>query len=147
CLLGVYLDGKNSQIIKPPTCQLETSIVFCEDYRTEFNLFDFDKVQRYIRLSEMLRFKDENEFDDAMRIMSWCDEVFILIDIYPQASSKIVMDFFIKRLIQVYLMVKKSNVQSNVSLLVQDCLYEKLRELLEYYVDNCLSECKETLNK
>ena len=139
-LLGTFLDGKDSLIVQMPVCQSENEVGYCEDYHRERNLFDVNTVRRSIRFSEILRLKDEAEFSQTMRALLWCNKIFVLVDIVPKAPSSIVTDFFIKRLVQSYLMVKKSNTQADVSLSVRDCLYAKLRTLLEDYVRRCLTK-------
>lgn len=139
-LLGTFWDGKDSQLVQMPICKPENAVGYCEDYRMEQNLFDINTIKRSIRFSEILRLKDEVEFNQTMSALLWCNKIFILIDIVPKAPSSIVTDFFIKRLVQSYLMVKKCNIQADVSLSVQDCFYDKLHTLLEDYVHKCLSK-------
>lgn len=129
-LFGTFLDGKDGVITQMPSCHLESEIEYCDDYLAEHNIFDFQGMKRRINLSDILKLEKDLEFDLILLKLKQCDEIFLVIDKFPEAPSIIIVDFFMKRLIQAYWEIKKTACNAKVNLAANSEIMSKIKPLL-----------------
>lgn len=133
-LLGAFWDGKPSVLAAMPQFFTEDEIGYCEDYVTEFNLFDTPYMQRKIRFSEILEEISYCEFEAIMDKVKGCDKIFLQIDYLPYNLSPIVAKFFVKRLIQVYNVIVELNARAEVSIVAAADISSKIIPYMSEYV-------------
>ena len=133
-LLGEFWDGKDSGITDMPRFITEKELGYCEDYVIMDNLFDIPMKQRKIKLSIILQLLSINEFVCMMDKVRKCNKIFIQLDYIPQNFVPIVARFFVKRLLQIYMLVRRYNPRAEVGFVTSDERWKKIKPYIEMHI-------------
>ena len=73
-----------------------------QDWRKDRNLFDLEKYQRSIAISEIMTANSMDELAPFLKSVRGCDQVIIMLDYEPKTHAPDVISFFALRVLQMY---------------------------------------------
>lgn len=97
-LLGVEWDHAPL----PKECPVFIAERDIQNWREERNLFDLEKYQRLIPVSEILSIKSLDELEPVIKSVKDCDQVVIELDYEPKTQASIIVTFYTLRVMQMY---------------------------------------------
>ncbi len=133
-LIGTIWDRRKITLSRCPEIITEQELGYCEDYQTEYNLFDMRIIRRKINFSTLLRCRKKDElFKIAMRLKE-CDEVYLAVDYMPQTFNQIIARFYRKTLLQCFCFVKDTKNELRSALVMREPTAKKLLPYLCDYI-------------
>ncbi len=111
-LLGVEWDHAPLPTTKPIFS--ENKVV--EPYTTKRNLFDLDKYERKIDLSDIFSSSTE-ELITMINTVKYCDSIYLNIDYEPSSQSNDIRSFYYLRILQVIAYFEEKLTDKNVMVL------------------------------
>lgn len=133
-LFGMFWDGKEIHLSRCPGIKTEAEIGYCEDYKIERNLFDFDVIRRKINFSELLSCEREEDFSNVTARLEWCDTVYLVVDYMPKNIIRIMDKFFFKTLLQAYCFVQSAQKTPLVVMVMDEKKKRRAMPYIEYYL-------------
>lgn len=97
-LLGVYWDHRPAAKLPSSVAYLDEGVLPAEHPEC---LFDSPPSHRYLRITTLFAVNDDRECESRFKQVSWCDEVYLLLDYTPVSPGTILKDYYRRRVGQV----------------------------------------------
>lgn len=138
-LIGTIWDKKKNKLFRSPEIITEKELGYCEDYQTEYNLFDVHNIRRKINFSALLRCEKEHDRLAVVSHLKACNAVYLVVDFLPRNFNCILWRFYVKTLLQCYSFICNIKEDVCVTLVVnRGTASEKLLYMQRYCKTYCV---------